>query len=384
MYASAKSAMSNCRLKTSGILVTMELGTASHRPSEKKGTNFNFQVRGLYRGMASPMAGVGAVNAVIFGVHGSVSKRFEDPDALKSHFTAGVCAGFVQAFIASPVELTKTRLQIQADIITPGSNVAPKYTGPLQCAKHILRTEGFRGLFRGQLITIMREIPGFGTYFLWYEWMARKLSGNDSGSAAGPLSVLVAGGSAGTASWLVTYPIDVIKSRIQSDGAFGPKRYNGMVDCFRTSVKEEGWMVLTRGLNSTLLRAFPTNAATFFVVTSVLKTFSPESSDETSGTSLALTEIYRTAELIMHAAGAAHDVYDHHKGMLKKLKENHLANFLPIVVAASKTSSQSASCCGEKICEEHAHKLFDTRKVHHYISFEDVVHHKSETNITWE
>ncbi|KAF2356049.1 Mitochondrial substrate/solute carrier [Trinorchestia longiramus] len=304
-------------------------------------------MRGLYRGMTSPMVGVGAVNAVIFGVHGAVSKRFDDPNSLKTHFTAGVCAGFVQSFIASPVELVKTRLQIQADAVGTSSNVTVKHSGPLQCLQHIFQTEGMRGVFRGQLITIMREIPGFGTYFLSYEWMARKLSGNDSGSGAGPLSVLIAGGVAGAASWLANYPIDVIKSRIQSDGAFGPSRYNGIVDCFKTSVREEGWSVLTRGLNSTLLRAFPTNAATFFVVTSVLKHFGPQTSQDVSDSHLAIIEIYRTAEIIMEAAGAAHEVYDFHRRTLKKLKENHLANFLPIVLAASDSpdlDKQPLSC----------------------------------------
>ena len=40
-------------------------------------------VRGLYKGMSSPMAGVAVVNALVFGIHGNVVKMFEDPNAIR-------------------------------------------------------------------------------------------------------------------------------------------------------------------------------------------------------------------------------------------------------------------------------------------------------------
>ena len=50
-------------------------------------------VSGLFRGMSSPMVGVSAVNAIVFGVYGCTSRQFSDPDSLKTHFFAGVVAG---------------------------------------------------------------------------------------------------------------------------------------------------------------------------------------------------------------------------------------------------------------------------------------------------
>jgi Mitochondrial carrier protein len=43
------------------------------------------------------------------------------------------------------------------------------------------------------------------------------------------------------------------------------------VDCFRRSYQDEGWRFLTRGLTSTMIRSFPTNAATFATVTWVMR-----------------------------------------------------------------------------------------------------------------
>lgn len=67
--------------------------------------------------------------------------------------------------------------------------------------------------------------------------------------------------------------MDVIKSRIQADGMGEKHRYTGIRDCFTQSYKAEGLSFLTRGMCSTLLRAFFINAACFYVVSWTLKTF---------------------------------------------------------------------------------------------------------------
>lgn len=67
------------------------------------------QVPGLYRGFASPMAGVALVNAMVFGVHGTVQRRQDDPDSFRSQLLTGAIAGLLQSMVASPVELIKTR-----------------------------------------------------------------------------------------------------------------------------------------------------------------------------------------------------------------------------------------------------------------------------------
>lgn len=84
---------------------------------------------------------------------------------------------------------------------------------------------------------------------------------------------LMAGGIAGTFSWLISFPIDVVKSRLQVDGIDGKARYKNALDCVRISYKEEGLAFLTRGLTSTLMRAFPMNAVCFLVVSYVMKFF---------------------------------------------------------------------------------------------------------------
>lgn len=83
----------------------------------------------------------------------------------------------------------------------------------------------------------------------------------------------MAGGFAGTFSWLISFPIDVVKSRLQVDGIDGKAKYSGAIDCMKKSYRSEGLAFFTRGLNSTLIRAFPMNAVCFLVVSYVMKFF---------------------------------------------------------------------------------------------------------------
>jgi solute carrier family 25 (mitochondrial carnitine/acylcarnitine transporter), member 20/29 len=112
-------------------------------------------IAGLFRGISSPLASISVLNAIVFGVYGNVQRRTTDPDSLLAHFCAGTAAGLCQTVICSPMELVKSRLQIQHDI--PGVN---KHKTPWSCLRHIWKTEGRRGVFKGFGITALRDAPG--------------------------------------------------------------------------------------------------------------------------------------------------------------------------------------------------------------------------------
>jgi len=73
------------------------------------------------------------------------------------------------------------------------------------------------------------------------------------------------GAAAGYALWGVIYPLDMIKSRMQTDG-FTPatgRKYASTLDCVRTVWRTEGIGAFTRGLGPTLIRSPFANGATF-------------------------------------------------------------------------------------------------------------------------
>ena len=68
-------------------------------------------------------------------------------------------------------------------------------------------------------------------------------------------------GAAGMLSWLFNYPTDVVKTRFQASN-----NYKSYLDVIRHAYAENGIKTFFIGLGATLLRAFPSNAATFFAV----------------------------------------------------------------------------------------------------------------------
>lgn len=201
-----------------------------------------------YRGVGAPLGGIAAVNAIVFGAYGNTRRALPNPDSLKTHATAGFAAGLMQSFACAPVELVKTRQQLAK----PGDGMPG---GAWSGARHILRNGGLRTLFRGLGITMARDAPAFAIYFASYEAMTR----GDQSVA----KVFTAGGIAGALSWVLLYPIDVVKSRIQGDVV---GRYSGAWDCFKQSVRLDGWQCMGRGIGAVALRAFISNGACFTAV----------------------------------------------------------------------------------------------------------------------
>lgn len=227
------------------------------------------QVRSFYKGMLSPMLGMAAINAIVFGVQGNIMKRCKD--TIWNHAFAGAVGGFAQCFICSPMELIKLRLQIQTnptELFEWHPTSGRVYADPWDATKKIYHQGGVRGLYKGLELTIMREVPAFAAYFGSYEYITREIvrwRGNGTTfDDLSPWLLCLAGGVSGINAWVVTYPIDVIKSRVQVDGMFGKRAYSSFMDCLYKSLKEpEAYFVLWKGLNSTLIRGFVVNAATF-------------------------------------------------------------------------------------------------------------------------
>ncbi len=160
----------------------------------------------------------------------------------------------------------------------------------IQVASSIVRGQGIRGLYRGLTLTCMRDI-GFGVYFATYEGTCRTFRQWRQGSSeiylarsAQPQDIdhgslvneailfenqlsapelMVAGGLAGTMSWLSTFPLDTVKSRMQgakwgdpSNAAFSPASspYNNWWSALRHSYVTLGVRGLFAGLSPTLAR----------------------------------------------------------------------------------------------------------------------------------
>ncbi|XP_057411707.1 mitochondrial carnitine/acylcarnitine carrier protein isoform X1 [Balaenoptera acutorostrata] len=217
-------------------------------------------ITGLYRGMAAPIIGVTPMFAVCFFGFGLGKKlQQKHPEDVLSYpqlFAAGMLSGVFTTGIMTPGERIKCLLQIQA------SSGETKYTGALDCAKKLYKEAGIRGIYKGTVLTLMRDVPASGMYFMTYEWLKNIFTPEEK--SVNELSVpriLVAGGIAGIFNWAVAIPPDVLKSRFQTAP---PGKYpNGFRDVLRELIRNEGITSLYKGFNAVMIRAFPANADIF-------------------------------------------------------------------------------------------------------------------------
>lgn len=146
---------------------------------QAKKSIYPITIRNLYRGVIPPLLGNSCVVSLHFGLNDTLN-----PYLWNNNFISGFFAGLGGSIILNPMELYKVRAQ---------NRITPIYINPLY----------------GLLPTMGRETFGISVYFGTYHYLF------DNGIC----NSLLAGGISGWMSWLISYPLDVIKTRIQSNRA---------------------------------------------------------------------------------------------------------------------------------------------------------------------
>ncbi|KAF2835690.1 MC family mitochondrial carrier protein [Patellaria atrata CBS 101060] len=234
--------------------------------------------RGLYAGVSAPLVGVTPMFAVSFWGYDmgkNLVKTFSTVEKNQYSVAQVSAAGFFSAIpmtaITAPFERVKVLLQIQGQKeLKPGEK--PKYSGGIDVVRQLYKEGGIRSVFRGSAMTLARDGPGSAAYFATYEVIKRRLTPKKEDGSPGELSlsaVMVAGGAAGVAMWIPVFPIDSVKSRLQS--AEGRPTIGGVV---REVYGKGGIKAFFPGFGPALARAVPANAATFLGVELAHKAFS--------------------------------------------------------------------------------------------------------------
>ena len=125
-------------------------------------------------------------------------------------------------------------------------------------------------------MTLYREAFAYGAWFTAFEWMMNSDAARNKVDRKDIPAYKVAmyGGLAGEALWLSSYPFDVVKSKMQTDGFGSAQKFPTMRSCFAQTYKEGGIGGFWRGVGPTLLRAMPVSAATFATVEFVTRLIS--------------------------------------------------------------------------------------------------------------
>ncbi|KAI9819797.1 MAG: hypothetical protein M1832_003872 [Thelocarpon impressellum] len=242
--------------------------------------------RGLFRGLGPNLTGVVPASAIKFYTYGNCKRIASEylnlsKDAVAVHIIAAATAGIVTSTATNPIWLIKTRLQLDK---SSSEGVQRRYKNSLDCFAQTIRQEGIRGLYRGLSASYLGAAETT-LHLVLYEQMKIVLSSSPRQRGDGKPTAweraqdwLGLGGAAGASkiiAGLIAYPHEVMRTRLRQVPveANGRAKYRGLVHCFRTIWREEGFVALYGGLTPHLLRAVPAAAITLGVYEGVLRVF---------------------------------------------------------------------------------------------------------------
>ncbi|KAG0647372.1 Carnitine acylcarnitine translocase [Hyphodiscus hymeniophilus] len=246
----------------------------------------------LIRGATAPILGYGALNALLFVTYNRTSSFLTQTQGqdtqpiLWTTWVAGAVGGLATWAVSTPTELVKCRAQVAS------SGAAMNSWG---ITKEILRREGVKGLYAGGVITALRDSVGYGFYFWSYElstkFLEERMKGEVGSAGQEATKVLLCGGLAGVITWASVFPLDVVKTRVQTQflGASentalltgnvvgGPtQRRLGAVAIAKNAYRNEGIRVFFRGLGICSVRAFVVNAVQWAVYEWMMRELDPK------------------------------------------------------------------------------------------------------------
>ena len=201
-----------------------------------------------------------------------------------SSFIAGGIARAVSRTVVSPFERMKIIFQIQG----PGSAA---YEGVVHTLLKMWREEGWRGFMRGNGVNCIRIVPYSAVQFSSYTVMKKWVLETKNVTSLNAGERLIAGSIAGVASVAVTYPLDIVRTRLSIQTASIPnlkehyaslgQKPPGIVQVTKQIYRTEGGIFgLYRGIIPTTMGVAPYVGINFAVYEYVRELFiSPGEAD---------------------------------------------------------------------------------------------------------
>ncbi|KAG1371758.1 mitochondrial substrate carrier family protein B [Cocos nucifera] len=133
--------------------------------------------KGLYKGLGATLLGVGPSIAISFSVYETLRSQWQlqrpHDSAVFVNLACGSLSGIASSTVTFPLDLVRRRMQLEG----AGGRARVYNSGLFGTFKHIVHTEGFRGLYRGILPEYCKVVPSVGIVFMTYEMLKSFLSG---------------------------------------------------------------------------------------------------------------------------------------------------------------------------------------------------------------
>lgn len=249
--------------------------------------------------MSSPLVGSMVENAALFVGYRQIQRVIRnsstDPQELERQknipedelpalsirqlVLAGGASGAIASIVLTPVELIKCKLQVQLGSQTVIQGV--QFNGPFHVIQHVFQSHGITGFYRGFIATLLREAGGGAFWFGTYEYTCAKFIKYRQSKNGGetvlkkdltPLELMAGGALGGMAYNASLFPVDVIKSQMQTDEQLSTGRQQrSFVQTAQELYSKGGYKAFYRGCGITVARSAPTSAIIFLTYVSLFQ-----------------------------------------------------------------------------------------------------------------
>ncbi|KXJ16192.1 mitochondrial uncoupling protein 4 [Exaiptasia diaphana] len=180
---------------------------------------------------------------------------------LRKYILSSAAATFAET-VTFPLDITKTRLQIQGErasmVSSNGHTVA--YRGMVQTAIGIVREEGLLRLWNGITPAVMRHIVYTGSRMTVYEFLRNKVLKRNTDGLFPIWKSVISGMTAGAVGQFISSPTDLVKVQMQMEGRRvlvekRKPRVRSTLHAFRNIIKHHGLKGLWKGWFPNVQRA---------------------------------------------------------------------------------------------------------------------------------
>ncbi|KAK9388130.1 mitochondrial carrier domain-containing protein [Lipomyces mesembrius] len=267
------------------IKVRMQLSTRTPLPGIRKmgffATGVNIarkeSIFGLYKGLGAVITGIVPKMAIRFSSFEIFKNALADKTTNKTTsagiFLAGLAAGTAEAIlVVTPTDVIKIRLQAQHHSMADPLDV-PKYRNAAHAAFTIVREEGISALYRGVILTSLRQATNQAVNFTAYTEIKAYLKSIQPQYQELPsYQHMIIGLISGALGPLSNAPIDTIKTRMQKEPAIeGESAFGRVSRISKHLMQREGFFAFYKGITPRVMRVAPGQAVTFAVYEQVSK-----------------------------------------------------------------------------------------------------------------
>lgn len=218
-------------------------------------------LKSLWRGNGINVLKIAPESALKFMAYEQIKRLIRDNSnreiGIYERFLAGSVAGGVSQTVIYPLEVLKTRLALRK---------TGQYKGIVDAILSIHKKEGLRSFYRGYVPNLLGIIPYAGIDLAIYETLKKYYLQRYSGdSTPGVFVFLACGTISSTCGQIASYPLALVRTRLQAQAITELKADATMTGLFRNIVQTEGLTGLYRGIAPNFLKVAPAVSISYVV-----------------------------------------------------------------------------------------------------------------------